>query len=382
MNRLFVSFTLGLLLLAVLCALTGFAVGGEGGSITSKFHYWASFVLLAGGLVGLAYGFWAKVYEESPRLWVGAIVLFLASFLGQVTGNLLPMEQHDVQTAVIEAGIAGRVPLIGEQVRELILAGTEFSTATVERWGQFHRMGVGALLVSVVALLVTSVRRPLNPLASLVPIVLACVLCGLPAPSGLAATELDYTSYDAKPSWYTLPLHGLLRMSDEIGLGWIGACVVPGIIVAFLGMLPLMSRRVSTRSLRGTALGIVLLVGVAIVGWGEKSAPISGPQWVATRDSLGDSITLIDEGLVAKGSQHFLSKGCVNCHRLGAVGKGSISLDSMAQKEPNPEWYVRFIRDPQSVRPGSTMPAFPSLTQDELRALAEFVRQPRGKARE
>lgn len=380
MNRTFVSVTLGLLVLAVLCALTGFAV--ESGNIAAKFHYWASFVLLAGGLVGLAYGFWAKVYEESPRLWVGAIVLFLASFLGQVSGNLLPMEQHDVQTAVIEAGIAGRVPLIGEQVRELILAGPEFSTATVDRWGQFHRMGVGALLVLVVALLVTSVRRPLNPLASLIPIVIACVLCGLPTPSGLAATELDYTSYDARPNWYTLPLHGLLRMSDEIGLGWVGACVVPGIIVTFLVMLPLVSRRVSTRSLRGTALGIVLLVGVATVGWAGKSAPISGPQLVATRDSLGDSVTLIDEGLVAKGSAHFVSKGCVTCHRLEAVGKGSISLDSMAQKEPNPDWYVRFIRDPQSVRPGSTMPAFPSLTQDELRALAEFVRQPRGKARE
>ena len=388
MSRSYASWVWGVVLLLLGCALTGILLSksysptlgtGQGSPLTwlASFHYWSSGMLILASAVAVVWGLLSRVYEHAPKVWTAVLLLALCGFLGQVTGNLLPLEQHDVQTAVVEGNIAARAPLIGEASKELVFGGSRFSEATVSRWYGFHRFGLSLLLIGGVLLLGSSRREIKTGSLLVAPIVIALLLSLLPAPSGPLATAADFQAFDARPSWYTLPLHGLLRMFDAVGAGWIGAMVIPGALVAFLFALPLLAKRLSYSAIRAVVGVFGLVTVVATVGWAGMSAPISGPQLVATQAPVEASFVPIDRELARRGKDLFSSKGCIGCHTSHGVGTGSISLEGVGKRQPGREWYLRFIRNPQSVRPGSTMPAQSGLIDEELAALADFVRQPR-----
>jgi mono/diheme cytochrome c family protein len=45
-------------------------------------------------------------------------------------------------------------------------------------------------------------------------------------------------------------------------------------------------------------------------------------------------------------------------------------------RHPDADYFVKYIKNPQSMDANSTMPAFPELAPAQLQALAEYVRMP------
>lgn len=76
---------------------------------------------------------------------------------------------------------------------------------------------------------------------------------------------------------------------------------------------------------------------------------------------------------VSPGAALVLGEGCLDCHPLGDRGE---------RRGPRLEWiagrrdaaYIaRYVADPAGVSPGSTMPAFDRLTEQQRSAIGEFV---------
>jgi mono/diheme cytochrome c family protein len=88
--------------------------------------------------------------------------------------------------------------------------------------------------------------------------------------------------------------------------------------------------------------------------------------------------TPIDEEIAKQGKALFDDEGCSGCHEIdGVKATGGPKLDDIYKLHTDPKWYVDFIKNPKSVKKNSTMPAYPDLSEQNLRALAEFLRKPR-----
>lgn len=348
------------------------------------FHYWGSAILLVGSFfLLLALALDGRFDPVRKRIWYGAVLVLLATLGLQITGNLLPLDAHDVQTAGIEADIAARVPVVGQTLSEAILQGPSFGQGTLEAWYFAHKWVLAPLLVIGAFLLGSGVeKRKWTPYAAWLPLgatVLLALL--LPSPHGEAATPLDYGLRAAQPAWYVIPLHAALRAFDAVspGWGWLGATLIPGLFVLYLALAPLLATRFKRVGSRLMILGWIAMFGVLTGFFGSPPAPVYGVQTVRSdrMEPNLDPAEPIDRDLAAKGRELFNSLACKNCHgRDGAEPKGAPDLSPVHERYPNPEWYMRFIRDSKSVRSGSTMPSFPRLSNDELRQLAEFLRDP------
>jgi nitric oxide reductase subunit C len=76
---------------------------------------------------------------------------------------------------------------------------------------------------------------------------------------------------------------------------------------------------------------------------------------------------------MSPGAALFKEKGCIGCHSLKGVG-GDIGpeLDGIGS-EYDKEFFKKYIPNPKSVVPDSTMPPQSRLTDDEIDALADFL---------
>ncbi len=75
------------------------------------------------------------------------------------------------------------------------------------------------------------------------------------------------------------------------------------------------------------------------------------------------------------GERLFWEKGCGGCHAIRGVGSQMASdLAGRARKGGRDvAWHVRFLKEPAAVFPGTRMPSYRHLSEQELRTLAEFL---------
>lgn len=350
-------------------------------------HHWAASILTVGSLLHLALLVQTDRYRK-PNHWHWYAAVWLAFFCVafMVTGNLLPGDRHGVQTTVMEAAIAGRVPLVGPDVRAAFLWGEQFGTHTVVWWAALHRY-VLPLALAGLFVVVAWFRTP--PIEGRVAwravgaLVLATLVLGfvLGAPLGSSATLADHQSFNTTVSWYAWPMHGALRAFETMapGWGWIGATFLPALALVFLLALPWISERATGTLIRQVFwLGLLLFVGIGFGFAGSPVPPWVRPDPVQISTATSQPQSAIDQALTTRGRDVYQQNGCGNCHGIdGAKATVGPDLDGVHKVHPEPDWYIGFIRDPSKTNPGTVMPAFPSLTQEELRSLAEYLRKPR-----
>jgi mono/diheme cytochrome c family protein len=314
------------------------------------------------------------------RQWLAMVLLFLASLLSQITGNLLPFDRHGVQTAVVEGSVAKQVPIVGDLASRAILGGDQFGVQTIQVW-HFAHIAFCVLGLAGAWLFWRSAgfRKEASRVPVWTPLVIAALMALMvKAPLGQSATGVDFASYNARVSWYTWPMHASLNLFSHLsaGLAWVGSAVIPGLFLACLLFAPAIARRFSTRVVQAVLGGFLAYFLVAIVVIGGGFAPLTGNR--DPQDSIPSQVAPIgeaDQALVAKGREIFNSLACVSCH--GRDGKKPVSGPSLAgignRRGGEPGWYMRFIRNPSATKSGSVMPPFPQLSDDELRAIAEFL---------
>jgi mono/diheme cytochrome c family protein len=133
---------------------------------------------------------------------------------------------------------------------------------------------------------------------------------------------------------------------------------------------------------RGLALGVLVLGAILFAGGCKKSdtpaTSTSGPS-----APTGPPSGVAETGPHAAGKRAFNSSGCANCHSIGGGaapmpgGKGKMrgpDLASVARDpEHTPEWLTEYIRNPQSKKPESRMPRQNRISDDDLKAVVEYL---------
>jgi mono/diheme cytochrome c family protein len=80
------------------------------------------------------------------------------------------------------------------------------------------------------------------------------------------------------------------------------------------------------------------------------------------------------EDLVKDGKTVYRQEGCFMCHQLnGEGGKVGPDLTTEGNRGRTVKWLVGHFKDPPSYTPGSLMPAFKNLTDEQLKALTTFL---------
>ncbi len=110
-------------------------------------HAWSARLLLLAGLAAAISGVGA-VRSAGRIAMVGVAVPVLAA-LGGISGLLLAWDQLALWAVTVGTRFDGVDPMFGEQIRFVIVDGTEVSVSTYRRWAVAHVLLGVALVVPV-----------------------------------------------------------------------------------------------------------------------------------------------------------------------------------------------------------------------------------------
>lgn len=351
-------------------------------------HYWGTQLLMLHSLIHLSAMLWTGCYRGAwTARWYLALGVCLCCFALMVTGNLLPFDRHGVQSAVTEVAVAGRAPLFGQVAAEVMLNGRQFGGGTLTAWYVAH-----SRLLPVALLVLCCIFYACKPYQETVKrsVAWACFPAGLSillgivvrAPIGAAAGKEDFSSFGAVVDWYAWPMHAALKAFDALspGLGWIGAFILPALVVAFLVALPRLCDKVTPIFVQAVFVLVVALFATLGALFGGMPASLIDRDYIGSQtvDAEAPAGAPIDVDSAARGRKAFSATGCESCH--GPGGSGGVSGPNLAvegRKHPDAAWFKRWIMDPKWIKPGSAMPGFPFLDDDRLSALAEYLRSRR-----
>jgi cbb3-type cytochrome oxidase cytochrome c subunit len=78
--------------------------------------------------------------------------------------------------------------------------------------------------------------------------------------------------------------------------------------------------------------------------------------------------------MIKYGKTLYKQEGCFMCHRLnGEGGRVGPDLTTEGARGRTQEWLVGHFKDPAAYVPGSLMPPFKNLTDEQLKALTAFL---------
>jgi menaquinol-cytochrome c reductase cytochrome b/c subunit len=198
-----------------------------------------------------------------------------------------------------------------------------------------------------------------------------------------AEADPGTTSFVPRPDWYFYFLFYLLRIfewPDTVVLGTIG---IPTILLIIGFALPFLDRGPEHHPLRRPVAMVTLVVtalsmGVLTYKGATAEEPGSGaldrvPEWMQ-KFNLPEN--------AREGAELFAVSGCLNCHTYdgsGATALGAPDLTDEGSRNRGVQWQIDHLKCPSCLSPGSPMPAFEDLGDDNLRALATFLEASKGE---
>lgn len=348
-------------------------------------HHWgASAVMVAVGLHLLQVYLYGAYKRPRELMWMVGVVLMLLMMGFGFTGYLLPWDQNAYWATQVGTNMVASVPLVGDVLVRVLRGGDTLGALTLSRFFAVHTLFLPALIICGIALHLFILRRvgPAGPwsgeqarqrsetfyprqvymdaMVMLGVFVLVAVLAWtVEFPLADRADPADHT-FTPVPEWYFLFFYQFLKyMSGP--LEPLATWVLPGLFILGLLLWPFLDRnperRPSSRPMALAAGAVFLLVVFALLGislWNLHMTPTIAPS-------------------VARGKRLFAQQHCMACHRIhGEGGKVGPDLSYVADQRPDRQWHLRHFRDPQSVSPGSIMPAFP-LEEKELNDLTSYL---------
>jgi mono/diheme cytochrome c family protein len=192
-------------------------------------------------------------------------------------------------------------------------------------------------------------------------------------------------SFVPRPDWYFYFLFYLLRIfkwPETVILATIG---VPTICLILLLALPFVDlrteRRLSRRPVAMVAAALtVLSMGVLTYKGATAHEAIASevkaaiPSWAQKQGFQNNKEALA-------GANLFAVSGCTNCHTYLGVGSsnlGAPDLSAEGAKNKGIDFQINHLKCPSCVNPGSPMPPFAALGEDNLHKLAAFLEASKG----
>jgi mono/diheme cytochrome c family protein len=188
-----------------------------------------------------------------------------------------------------------------------------------------------------------------------------------------------------RPDWYFYFLFYLLRIfkwPESVILATVG---IPTICLILLLVLPFVDlrieRRLSRRPVAVVAAALtVLSMGVLTYKGATAREAIASevkaaiPSWAKKQGFAGNKEAIA-------GANLFAESGCTNCHTYlgtGSSNLGAPDLSAEGSKNKGIQFQIQHLDCPSCVNPGSPMPSFKDLGNDNLRKLATFLEASKG----
>src|SRR4051812_3891689 len=193
------------------------------------------------------------------------------------------------------------------------------------------------------------------------------------------------TNFVPRPDWYFYFLFYLLRIfkwPDSVILGTVG---IPTICLVLLLVIPFVDTRRERRLSRRpvaivAAILVVLSMGVltykGATARESLASEIEGqvPKWAKTQGFENDKQAIA-------GATLFAQAGCLTCHTYlgsGSSNLGAPDLSAEGAKNKGKQFQVAHLKCPSCVNPGSPMPSFAKLGDENLANLAAFLEASKG----
>ena len=364
-------------------------------------HYWGSNAFIVIIFIHLLRVFIWGAYKTPRQLtWLVGVFLLLLVMALSFTGALLPWDELGYWAAEVGTSIAGTVPIIGAFIKEFIRGGASMGQLTLSRFFIAHVAILPGILAVLIAFHVVAFRQfksvgpwneakrkkngffwPQQVLKDLIIISLVFVIMiGLSAfwrakVSG-PADELD-NIITPKPEWQFLFLYQFLKLFKG---KWepVGTTGVPLVLFLILFLLPFYDRNKKRSPIHRP---LAMLGCFALVAWffvytimGYYSNPGAG---LTAKVSVSSQAS----ASVKAGADLFSSQGCTACHKVNGQG-GDIgpNLSNIGSRGLSDQWLTTQIRDPNSHDPSTQMPAFKSLTDQQIKNLVDFMQSLEGSS--
>lgn len=242
------------------------------GVFTRNLHRFAAHAMVALVFLHLLVTFYRGAYRAPREFnWVLGVGLFVLTILLSYTGYLLPWDQLAFWAVTVGTRMAAAAPLLGEQLRYLLLGGTEIGANALLRFYVLHCVALPLLAVAGIGVHIWRLRKDggiyLGPaehtplldkpaaratthqetMVSTWPHLLVRELVAFLAVTlGLVAISIAFnapleamanpslTPNPAKAPWYFLGLQELLHYYSPLMAG----VVLPGLVLGALAVVP------------------------------------------------------------------------------------------------------------------------------------------------
>ncbi|MDE3193296.1 MAG: cytochrome b N-terminal domain-containing protein [Chloroflexota bacterium] len=379
------------------------------GRLVRGIHYWGAAAMVILVLVHMTQVFLFGAHRYPRELnWMSGSILLLLTLAMAFTGQLLRWDQDAYWAVVVAAEQVGRVPLIGDLMAHVVVAGNDVGGATLTRFFATHVFLIPALIFGLIGVhLYLVVKRgisePPKPgqgvdratykeryeavLAQGIPfypevvwrdVVVAfgavAIVVALAATVGPVALgqppDPTVILADPRPDWYFLGYFALLALIPP-DAETVVIVLLPLLAFAFLFLLPLArpfgERHWSRRPGAVAVVAIPFIAYVALIVAGEQSpwSPI-----LTRTASLPPAVTAGLDAQQRRGADLFLSKGCWSCHMIdGSGGRKGPDLSRIAARQ-SPDRIVQRILSGG----GGNMPSYAAtISPQDLADLTAFL---------
>jgi menaquinol-cytochrome c reductase cytochrome b/c subunit len=191
------------------------------------------------------------------------------------------------------------------------------------------------------------------------------------------------TSFIPRPDWYFYFLFYLLRIFKWPNTVVIATVGIPTILMMLLFALPFLDRRIERGLGRRPVVILAFVLTVIAMGtltWkGAVAKEFLASEAPALAKDFQKQNNLPDAAL--PGAALFAASGCLNCHTYlsyGSSNLGAPDLTAEGTRNRGIQWQIDHLTNPSSKTPGSPMPSFAGLGEENLKNLAIFLEASKG----
>jgi quinol-cytochrome oxidoreductase complex cytochrome b subunit len=122
------------------------------GQYIRNVHRWSAHLMVLAVAGHMSRVFYRGAYKQPREFnWTIGVVLLILTLLLSFTGYLLPWDQLAFWAVTVGTEMGGYVPVIGDQVREILLGGPVVGSAALLRFYVLHVVVLPTLMVLILA---------------------------------------------------------------------------------------------------------------------------------------------------------------------------------------------------------------------------------------
>lgn len=261
------------------------------GDLVRGVHFWSGQLLVGTLLFQLVLSALRGAFTAPRELvWVSGVLITTVAAAFAFTGSVLPWTDDAYAQARVGSQMAGYVPVIGGTLLRLLRGGDEITSQTLQKVFGFHVAVLPATFTLLLVFHFYTIRAaprvttapeadadkiPMFPdffvrMAAVIVGVLVVVISlatFVARPIGIAADATAASPASARPAWFLLPVHALLKSAPTTLLGVDSARFIGGALTGLyllVAALPFVDRR-GSRVTAGITSGALVVAALLII---------------------------------------------------------------------------------------------------------------------